>query len=68
MERTGLKPALRRGLLVLIALAVPTVVEYTVSLALGRGALPFLIVLALAKAGLIVHYFMHLAQLWRKEG
>jgi caa(3)-type oxidase subunit IV len=62
-----MKLALRRGLLVLIALAILTVVEFIVPAVLGRNALPFLVVFALAKAALIIHYFMHIAQLWRQE-
>ena len=30
--------------------------------------LPFLASIALAKAALIVYFFMHIAQLWRKAG
>ena len=33
----------------------------------SRTPLPFLAVLALGKAALIVHYFMHVSQLWRGE-
>ena len=68
MERTGLRSTLRRGLAVIVALAVLTAIEFGVPVALERGpALPILVALALVKAGLIVHYFMHLAQLWRRE-
>jgi hypothetical protein len=31
----------------------------------SRSPLPFLAVLALAKGGLILYYFMHVAQVWR---
>ncbi len=64
-HRLGL--ALRRGLNVIIALAVLTVIEYAVPIVLERGANPYLAILALVKAGLIVYYFMHVAQLWRQE-
>ncbi len=67
MERAGLGSALRRGLWVLLALAVLTVVEYVVPLVLEHGAFPYLVPLALVKAGIIGYYFMHLAQLWREE-
>jgi caa(3)-type oxidase subunit IV len=68
VERDGLKYALRLGLALIIALGVLTVIEFVVPVALERGpALPILVVLALVKAGLIVYYFMHLAQLWRRE-
>ena len=68
MERTGLRSGLRLGLVVIMVLAVLTIIEFVVPVALERGpALPILVGLALVKAGLIVHYFMHLAQLWRRE-
>ena len=59
--------ALRRGLDVIIALAVLTVIEYAVPIALERGANPYLALLGLIKAGLILYYSVHLAQLWRQE-
>lgn len=46
-------------------LAVLTVAEFFVSTALGSTAL--LILIALAKAALIVHFFMHVYRLWREE-
>ncbi len=67
MERAGLSSALRRGLLVLIVLGVLTAVEYVIPIALDSGSMPFLVVIGLAKAALIVYYFMHVAQLWREE-
>lgn len=68
MERDVLGAALRRGLMVLIALAVLTAIEYVVPVALlARGATAPLAIIALLKAGLIVYYFMHVAQLWRRE-
>ena len=68
MEAGGLQSALHRGLVVIAVLAVLTAVEFMVPIALERApALPILVFLALVKAGLIVHYFMHLAQLWRRE-
>lgn len=68
MEAGGLQSALHRGLVVIVVLAVLTAVEFAVPAVLERApALPILVFLALVKAGLIVHYFMHLAQLWRQE-
>ncbi|MCH7705504.1 MAG: cytochrome C oxidase subunit IV family protein [Chloroflexi bacterium] len=67
MERAGLASALRRGIVVLIALGVFTAIEYVIPLALDSGSMPFLVVIGLAKAALIVYYFMHVAQLWREE-
>ena len=64
-HRLGL--ALRRGLNVIIALAVLTVIEYAVPIVLERGANPYLALLGFIKAGVILYYFMHVAQLWRQE-
>ncbi len=57
--------AFRQGLLVLLALAVLTAVEYLISVA--SGSLVFLFLIAIAKAGLILNYFMHVANLWQEE-
>lgn len=49
-------------------LVVLTIVEFiiaTVDLPLGGGI--FLLLIALAKAGLIVQFFMHIYRLWRDE-
>ncbi|MBI2941921.1 MAG: cytochrome C oxidase subunit IV family protein [Chloroflexi bacterium] len=67
MQESRLGTRLRLGVQVLIGLAVLTVTEYAISAALPRGAIFPLIVIALAKAGLILRYFMHMAQLWRPE-
>ncbi len=57
---------LRIGWLVFLGLAVLTVVEFIVAITVTSN-LPFLIVFALMKAGLIMYYFMHLLRLWRGE-
>lgn len=58
---------MRRGLAVLIVLVVLTALEYWVAAALQTGVMPYLAVIAVIKAGLIVQYFMHLSQLWSSE-
>lgn len=60
---------LRRGWLVFAVLAVLTAVEFVISSAMDNP-LPLLAIVALAKAGLIIWYFMHLGDmkvLWREE-
>lgn len=53
---------------VFVALAVLTLVEYLAAIGLdGAVVLPLLFVMALAKAWLIVIYFMHIGQLRRSE-
>jgi caa(3)-type oxidase subunit IV len=56
----------KRGLIVIIVLAVLTAIEFGLSVGLPNPNL-LLAVIALVKAGLIVHYFMHITQLRRKE-
>ncbi|MBI1794172.1 MAG: cytochrome C oxidase subunit IV family protein [Chloroflexi bacterium] len=55
-----------QGWLVLAALAALTAVEFWLSSA-TRPALPYLIIIAIVKAVLIVHYFMRISQLWVRE-
>lgn len=57
--------AYRRGMFVFIALAILTIIEYFVGVALNSAVLLF--ILALLKAALIVQYFMHIYRLWREE-
>jgi cytochrome c oxidase subunit 4 len=58
--------AYRQGLSVLIGLAVLTALEFVVASIL-EGSTVFLFVLALAKAGLILQYYMHLDNVWSEE-
>lgn len=60
------KVAYRLGVYVLIGLAVLTALEFLVA-SLLEGSVVFLFVLALAKAGLILQYFMHLNRVWGEE-
>jgi len=60
------KAAYRQGVFVLIGLAVLTVLEFVVATALG-GSVVFLFVLILAKAGLILQFYMHVNLLWSEE-
>jgi hypothetical protein len=61
------KAAYRQGVMVLIALAVLTGIEYYVSF-MPNGGTTLLFVIALAKAWAIMKYFMHVTTLWSKEG
>ena len=55
----------RQIYLVFLGLAVLTIIEFAVSIATGSAVL--LMLIALAKSALIVHFFMHLYRLWREE-
>ena len=58
--------AYRQGLLVLVGLAVLTILEYLVSVYFYSVVIILLI--NLAKAGLILQYYMHVSRLWSEEG
>lgn len=53
------------GWIVFGILAILTVVEYFLAIAIDANV-PILVVLAAAKAALIVHYFMHLLRIWHE--
>ncbi len=55
----------RRIYIIFFVLAVLTIAEYFVAVELGSTI--FLVLIALAKAALIVHFFMHVYRLWREE-
>ncbi len=57
---------LKRGVLVFLALAVLTVIEYY--LGVHEAAAIFLWIVALLKAGLVLVYFMHIGRVFRSEG
>lgn len=58
---------MRIGWIVIAALAALTGLEFWLSTAVD-SALGFLVLTAIAKAALIVRYFMHLGQVWRLRG
>jgi len=65
MHKT-LQQTLKTGWIVIGALAVMTVLEFIVAVAIDDSILLFtlLLIVALAKAWLIIQYFMHFGQLW----
>ena len=60
------KAAYRQIMIVAAILAVLTDVEFIVAGATD-GSATLLFIMALAKTGLIVNYFMHMYRLWREE-
>ncbi len=72
-SREGQQPAsetsgpLGIGWIIFIILAVLTFVEFIVAVTIDAN-LPYMIVIAIMKAVLIIYYFMHVAKLWRGEG
>ena len=64
----GERASQARGLRVILVLAALTLVEYLVAVAVQSSAGIWLLTpMALAKAWLIVTYFMHVARVWRGE-
>ncbi len=64
MQVDGLRQYMRRGIVVIIALAVLTAVEYVVAVGIDTGRFGILAVIAIVKTWLIVEYFMHLSKVW----
>ena len=60
------RAAYRLGILIFVGLLVLTALEFWVATAAG-GSIVFLFILILAKAGLIVQYYMHLGRVWGEE-
>ena len=59
---------LRRGLIVIAALAILTAIEYGIALTLPTAPrFAALGLIALVKAWLIIEYFMHFSNLWKSE-
>ena len=67
MERAILDAILRKGLWVFIVLAILTAGEYVLAVMMEKGNLPYMVVMNIVDAALILYFFMHFAQLWRKE-
>ena len=65
MHKT-LQQTLKTGRVVIVVLGIMTVVEFAIALTLeGAALLTLLLVIGLAKAWLIIQYFMHFGQLWQ---
>lgn len=67
MAKPEQKWLMRLGLWVLVALMLVEIIEYIAGVRIKRGAWPILAFLAVPGAGLILYYFMHIPQLWRRE-
>lgn len=67
MNKTSNKKArMRIGWVTFAALAALTIVEFAISVYLTPST-PYMIATSLIKAWLIISYFMHLTQIWRRE-
>jgi hypothetical protein len=64
MDTAKKSAALRQGVIVLVALAVLTGIEYVIGTGTGTG---LLLLISLFKAVLVVQYFMHVYRLFSSE-
>ncbi len=62
-----LRAAQRRGFWVFVILVALAFLEYVVALVMTSGNLIWMIIMNVVDAWLILYYFMHVAQLWRRE-
>ena len=60
------KAGYRQGVMVLIGLAVLTALEFVIAVIL-QGSVSLLFIVVLAKAGLILQYYMHVNSVWSDE-
>ena len=60
------KGGYRQGVMVLVGLAVLTVLEFVIAVIL-EGSVSLLFIVVLAKAGLILQYYMHVNSIWAEE-
>lgn len=66
MEQEKLKSAQRLGAVVALALIALTGLEFLLFKALDTGNLPWMVLMNILDAALILYYFMHVAHLWRR--
>ena len=65
MEQERLRSAQRLGMLVAATLIVLTALEFLLFKAVDSGNLPWMVIMNVADAALILYFFMHIAHLWR---
>lgn len=63
----GVFSAMAIGTKVLLVLGVLTAVEYIIAISNPPGQIPLIFAIAVAKAGLILVYFMHVKQIWDED-
>ncbi|MBI2304735.1 MAG: hypothetical protein HYU86_08340 [Chloroflexi bacterium] len=67
MPKPDLRAKLRLGLIVFVGLMAVEVIEYIVGTTIS-GALPYLVILTVPGAGLILYYYMHIEQIRHTGG
>ena len=65
MEQDKLKSTQKLGVVITVILVVLVALEYVVAIAMDSGNLPWMLIMNVIDAALIIYYFMHVAHLWR---
>lgn len=68
MSDVGRKHRLAVGYMVFATLVGIKIAEYMIAMIVRTGDWPYLTILALVSAWLIVYYYKHIHQLWRSGG
>lgn len=68
MSEPSRKRHLHTGYIVFSTLVGLKIIEYLVAKMMPVGDWPYLGILALVSAWLIIYYYKHIHQLWRSEG
>lgn len=67
MQKAKPGHAMWRGFWACVALVALALLEYVVSLAMTSGNLGWMTLMNVIDAGIILYFFMHIAQLWHEE-
>ncbi len=67
MNRGDLKSEVWLGLAIFIVLLVMAVTQYVLAQVVDSGILPFLVIISVGGASVVLYYSMHLDQLWSPE-
>jgi len=67
VEQDKLKSAQKTGLIIAVILMVLAAAEYGLLLLMDSGNLPWMLIMNVIDAALILYFFMHIAHLWRAE-
>ena len=65
MEQEKLRSTQKLGVVVAVALIVFAALEFLLFKAVDSGNLPWMLIMNVVDAALILYFFMHIAHLWR---
>jgi heme/copper-type cytochrome/quinol oxidase subunit 4 len=67
VHKGSLKSEVWAGLMIFIVLLVLAVTQYVLAQVVDSGILPFLVIISVGGASVVLYYSMHLDQLWSSE-